>query len=34
MDVNQRDLILYQYGDNQTNATTAMWVHHFLPTVR
>jgi hypothetical protein len=31
MDLNQRDLILCQYGDNQTYATTAMWVHHFLP---
>ena len=31
MDLNQRDLILCQYGDNQTYGTTAMWVHHFLP---
>ena len=31
MDMNQRDLILCQYGDNQTYSTTAMWVHHFLP---
>ena len=31
MDLNQRDLILCQHGDNQTYAATAMWVHHFLP---
>jgi hypothetical protein len=31
MDLNQRDLILCQHGDNQTYATTAMWLHHFLP---
>lgn len=31
MDLNQRELILCQYGDNHTYSTTAMWVHHYMP---
>lgn len=31
MDLNERELILCQYGDNQTYCSTAMWVAQFMP---
>ena len=31
MDLNQRELILCQYGDNNTYGVTAMWAKQFEP---